>query len=518
MARNMIAYGLLANGNYGILIDPVTMHPMATVLEVLPSLPSAASSDNYPGRAVYDKTTNKAYVFSDTPSVKWSAMEGTPATVGSVNGSPPTVPAPDAGEMYWDLTTQVLYIWNGTIWEKAGGRYAATFLENRYTGNGTQTVYPTGASTVVQTSHVEVFIDGVRQYPVTDYTTVGTNVNFTSAPPSGVTILVRVIDSQEIVKSAEITSALITATAGQTDFISGQAGSNPSGVFVYVDGVFMSGGGVDYTLVQKSTAITSLTKLNSTTLRATTQQEHSIPVNSTVTLGGILEPQYNNVSFTVINTATSTTFDVTVPSAAPASGTPNPSMFYTPAFVNDIVRFTVPRTAGQRVDIRSLRGIAVPGAAAGETNTLGSIGGGVSLVGAKAGTTLQVKSLVAGDNITFTSSANTVTIRADKGLKFENRIGINTTVYEPVDETYVGVRNTSFPVTIDLGANIAQNPANTGRRITIKDESLAAATNGIIVTGGGALIDGQADYEINTNGGYVTLVMDGTNWFIVGSA
>lgn len=72
----------------------------------------------------------------------------------------------------------------------------------------------------------------------------------------------------------------------------------------------------------------------------------------------------------------------------------------------------------------------------------------------------------------------------------------------------VGVTSTAAPRTITLPA------ATNGRVIVVKDESEGAATNNITVVGaGGSLIDGAANFVINTNGGSKGFYSDGTNWF-----
>lgn len=59
--------------------------------------------------------------------------------------------------------------------------------------------------------------------------------------------------------------------------------------------------------------------------------------------------------------------------------------------------------------------INASGGGSGEANTLSSLGAGNSLVGAKTGTALGVKSIVAGTNVTISSTADTITINASGG-------------------------------------------------------------------------------------------------------
>lgn len=513
MARTFVPWGRLANGNFGILLDPATRNPLASSIEILETLPPEADSDNFDGRAVFDKATDTVYVFSSEPDAHWISLEGVPAKVGNALGEPPTSPLPDEGELYWDRDTEVLFLWSGAAWEPIGGRYAAQVIENAYVGNGTKVNYSTGSSSPIQSQYVEVFLDGVRQRSGADYNMVGTTVTFTSAPPNGVNVLIRSLVSTEVTQNAQATSVTHTASGSSTDFDIGQPGVDPAGVFVFLNGEMQRMGG-DYEVVPHDTTITTLAKTNATTARVTTAQPHGIPVGGVITLVGFTESAYNNQAVTVTNVPSSTRFDFTVASSAPSSGTPNPVAYFTPAYTNDLVRFATAPTGGALVDIRSFRNIILSGAA-GEANTIASTGTGVVLANGKVGTALRVKSLVAGANVSIVNNGNDVAISASNGLSFEDRRGINSSSYQPGNESYIGVRSTATTIYIDL-SSIAQVPSNSGRRITIKDESGGAGIRHIQVNGGSAFIDGSSDpYIINTNYGAVTMVMDGNNWFVI---
>lgn len=75
------------------------------------------------------------------------------------------------------------------------------------------------------------------------------------------------------------------------------------------------------------------------------------------------------------------------------------------------------------------------------------------------------------------------------------------------------VTDTSAPRTITLPAAPA-----TGQQFRIKDASGGAGTNNITVdvTGGVITIDGATSQVINIDYGFMTVVFDGTNYFIVG--
>lgn len=513
MSIQLIPYGQLPNGNYGVLIDPSSRKPLASVVEVLSALPALTSTDNFEGRLVFNKTDSSLSVFATYPSNQWKSLDGIPASVGAVAGSPPSSPSPQDGELFWDLDTQVLFVWNGSLWEAAGGHYAAQVVENTYTGDGTTTAYPIGSATVVSAQYVEVFLDGIRQRPVVDYTVVGTTVSFVTAPVTGMNIHVRALIGDVIVQNTQITSANYTASVSETDFSLGLYGVDPAGVFVFLDGAIQQGSGVDYDIISQDTTITSLAKINSTTARVATTQPHSITSGATVTLVDFVEPEYNSQSFIVSNIPSSTQFDITVLASDPASGTPNAGCHFSPPFVNDYVQFGTAMTGGEAVSMRVLKSVVA--GIVGEVNTLASVGTGTGLDTTKVGTTLQMKSLLAGPNVSLVDLGNEIQIGTSVGEGFEDRIGINTSSYSVTGtDSYVGVRNTTAPVTVNL-TTVTQIPSNSGRKITIKDESGGAGSNAISVVTTGTIDGAVSPYVINTNYGSVTLVMDGTNWYIV---
>ena len=64
--------------------------------------------------------------------------------------------------------------------------------------------------------------------------------------------------------------------------------------------------------------------------------------------------------------------------------------------------------------------------------------------------------------------------------------------------------------------NIPAAQCNSGRVLIVKDRDGTAATHNItIATGGSETIDGGATHTMSTNRGSVTLISDGSNWFII---
>lgn len=78
-------------------------------------------------------------------------------------------------------------------------------------------------------------------------------------------------------------------------------------------------------------------------------------------------------------------------------------------------------------------------------------------------------------------------------------------------EIIIGVTSTAAARTITL----PNTGLVAGQRFVVKDESGAAATNNITISGNGANIDGAATKLISTNYGSVDLYFNGTNWFTI---
>lgn len=515
MAIGLIPYGKLAGGKYGILVDDTTGDPLAASVEVLNSLPLVASPDNFNGRTVFNLVDSTMYVFTDNPSPQWVALEGVPAEVGAVAGNPPTSPPPVNGSLFWDTDTEVAFVFDGSAWQAIGGRYAAQIITQQYIGDGVSINFPIGITSTIPPEYVEIFLDGVRQEPNPggEYSVVGTNVVFSSPVPNGVRIFMRSLVSDALVQNAQVFSASYVASPGDTTFSTGVPGVDPASTFVFADRQAQALN-IDYTVSSLDTTITSISKIAPTTARFTMVNPHSMAVGFTFEVDGATDPLYNQ-TFTVTNVVSPTQVDATVNAAAPASATPNPILFYSPPYVNDEIVFASPLAGGEVIDIRSLKNV-VTAPSGGEANTLASVGSGTSIAAGKAGTTLQTKSLVAGANVNLSSTGSEVTIGVSSILSFEDRVGINTnnyTVNGP--ESYVGVRNTTNPVTIDL-SGIPTGVGSSGRRITIKDESGGASVNNIqVVTGGPPIDGGAASYTIAANYGAVSMVFDGNAWYVI---
>lgn len=552
MARKLVPYGLLPNGNYGIsLNDAVTPElavgdPLAAALEVLETLPSVADPDNTPGRLVFSITDSTIFVYINSPTTQWVALEGVPATIGNTymaTGKPEVTGSQIPGELFWTLDTEVLFVWDGLQWQAAGGRYATDIIEVPHVGNDVITTFTAGISTTVPAQYIEVFIDGVRQASLTtmpgigDYSVVGTNVVFVVPPVLGADILIRSMQTAQVVQNTNITETVTIAAPLQGTFGTGVTGTDPNGVMVSVDGA-VKVQNVDYTISKQDTTIVSISKLSAGAILATvtTAAPHFITTTGTtvVTIAGVEPADGYNDSFVVSNIISPNIFDITVPGSTAQNATADPLlgsiMFFDPPFEEDKVIFTVPFViGGEEVYIRSFKNIIVA-PSQGEANTISSLNAvqDNSLIptSSKVGVALQVKGLVAGANINILDDTleNNLVITASTGANFENRAGWNGPLITPGDVTsYVGVLDTNIagaPIVVDLGGSGPGGGTPTpGRKITIKDEGgLSGSLRNIHISGPvGATFGGASGpYIISADRGSVTLVLDSSNnWNIV---
>ena len=534
MARNLVPYGLLPNGNYGINLDNTTGDPRAAALEVLDTLPSVADPDNFAGRLVFSIADSTIFVYAVSPSTTWIALEGVPATIGVSDGSP-TDPKPPVtgseipGELFWTSDTEVLFVWDGLEWQAAGGRYATNVIERRNVGDNATVSYALGVGSAIPSELVEVFIDGVRQNSLDvepgtgDYSVVGTGIVFVAPPVMSAEILTRAYETVQISQTARVFETVATATLGQDTFPTGVAGTQPEAIIVSVNGLTNTIG-VDYTVLQQDTTVVSITKAFAGDVLATvvTLAIHGITATGTaVELAGALEVQYND-TFVVASILGPNSFTISVLAADPISATPDPILFFSPPFIGDQVVFNTPLLGGELVDIKSLKNLVVA-PSTGEANTLSLIAGATvgrqDITAVKLGDVLQVKGIAPGSNVTIVDNGTDLVITAATGANFENRVGANGGLITPGDTvSYVGVLDTPIAgpnIVVDLsGSGPGGGVPTAGRKITIKDEGgLAGTLRNIDVIGPfGATFEGAvAPYTITTDRGSVTLVMDSSN-------
>ena len=333
MARNLVPYGLLPNGNYGINLDNTTGDPRAAALEVLDTLPSVADPDNAPGRLVFSIADSTIFVYSTAPTTQWIALEGVPASIGPADPpitgiSPPVTGSEIPGELYWTNDTEILFVWDGLQWQAAGGRYATISREKLYTGDGINITFATGTSDTIPSELVEVFIDGVRQVSLIvdssgDYSIVGTFIVFVVPPVNDAEIFIRSFESIQLAQNATVVVPLknpVIADNGDTDFPIGAAGVNEDSIYVIVDGNVKTGGTL-FTVI----SISKPNAIDTEVSVITTEDVINLGLvpGATVTLIGAVEPEFVG-KFTVFSVVGNFEFKVTVPTGIPTSATTLP--------------------------------------------------------------------------------------------------------------------------------------------------------------------------------------------------
>ncbi len=542
MTVNLKPYGLLPDGKYGITLDDTTGKPRAAVLEVKDTLPPVADPENFAGRLVLATDVGTTFVYQESPSTEWIALEGVPATIGTTVGAPTFLPpvtgSEIAGGLFWATDTEVLFVWDGIQWQAAGGRYATTVIERRYIGDSLETSYALGVSTIVPSEHVEIFLNGVRQNSVDlepgtgDYSIAGTNVVFTIAPALGVEIITRTLDTVQISQTATVTQRSYDPITSDNNFATGTLGTQPEAIIVTIDGVVQEFGPTeDYILIQQDTTINTFTKPSAaaTTGDVNTVAAHGIPgPGSIVVIDGTDQPIINGRQFVVNSVGGANDFVIDMLATDPQTMLASPIMFFSPPFIGDILQFNSPTpfdppyVSGSRLVIKSFTNIIVS-PETGEANDLvhqGVTVGNQSLVGTKVGTNLGVKGIAPGSNISLLDNGTDIVVTAAIGANFENRVGANGALVSPGDTaSYVGVLDSvTFSVQVNLsGTGPSGGPATAGRKITIKDEAGGAGTNNItVMDSNGYTFDGAANYFITTARGSVTLVFDGAgDWKVV---
>lgn len=122
----------------------------------------------------------------------------------------------------------------GAIAGGGGDTGTVTIEKNVYTGDGSDTTFDT-TSTIADERNVQVYIDGVYQSK-DNYTTSGSTVTFSTAPPNGVSV--------ELIHIVAITGQTsldkFTGDGSTTAFNLSQTIDSENNVQIYIDGVYQS--------------------------------------------------------------------------------------------------------------------------------------------------------------------------------------------------------------------------------------------------------------------------------------
>ena len=341
-----------------------------------------------------------------------------------------------------------------------------------FTGNGS-TVDFTASKDVTDENVTQVYIDGVYQSK-DNYTTSGTTITFSTAPPNG--SAVEVVHFEEISYSS-VASNQFTGTGSQTDFTLTQE-VDVDKSFVFVQGVYQ----------EKSTY-----SITGTTLTFTTAPQNGYSVE-VITIGTV--SVFNDTLFLNSFTGSGTTTDYVL-STTPANENAidvylngiyqNKSTFSLSG--NTLVFSTAP-TNGTAIEVKSTGGLNSVNATA--VTSLNSLTNDLNIVG--------------GTDITVTTSGSNITIDSNVNTSYSvSVISADTTA----------TANTLYVLTANLTLTLPASPTD-GDSIKVSNRSGVATC---IIAGNGENIMGAAsDLTIDKLNSGFELIYAGSaqGWVLIG--
>lgn len=123
---------------------------------------------------------------------------------------------------------------NLSFTNQSGGSSTLNVEKNILTGNGSATAF-TVSSTIASENNTQIYIDGVYQSK-DNYSTSGTTVTFSTAPPNGAEIeVIHYVSVQGVIKTDKS-----TADGSNTAFTSSLTILDENNTQVYIDGVYQS--------------------------------------------------------------------------------------------------------------------------------------------------------------------------------------------------------------------------------------------------------------------------------------
>jgi hypothetical protein len=110
-------------------------------------------------------------------------------STGVVMPSGPTATRPDApvaGMFRYNTDNSLIEFYNGSVWNTLTSGGSITYTVDTFTGDGSQTTWT--MSTAATVNQIQVYVGGVYQIPLTNYTTSGTTLTITPAVAFGIPI------------------------------------------------------------------------------------------------------------------------------------------------------------------------------------------------------------------------------------------------------------------------------------------------------------------------------------------
>jgi len=96
---------------------------------------------------------------------------------------------PAFGLIRYNTDSGMVEYFDGTMFQSLLTGANFTYVVDNFTGDGVSTTFGPMSQAVANASNIIVFIGGIYQIPVTNYTVNGTvDITFTSAPPLNATI------------------------------------------------------------------------------------------------------------------------------------------------------------------------------------------------------------------------------------------------------------------------------------------------------------------------------------------
>jgi hypothetical protein len=115
-------------------------------------------------------------------------------------------------------------------------------------------------------------------------------------------------------------------------------------------------------------------------------------------------------------------------------------------------------------------------------------------------------------NLYTTSNNNNLYSKLQGNIFLIKKISTNYVVLNT--DYYLGITSTSSTISLTLPNTGTSAKPQTGQSFIFTDESLACSTNNIVITANGGTIQGNSSLTMNIDGQSITIIFDGTNYFV----
>ena len=494
----------------------------------------------------YNTTTNQFEgYFGATPA--WGAIGG---GGGTVTEAFKTIAVSGQSDIVADQAADTLNIAAGsninlttdaatdtlTIESTASGGGTVTVQRNNYTGNGTTTVYGV-SSTITSENNIQIYLDGVYQDKDT-YTTSGSNVTFSTAPPTGTGIeIMHYVAIDGVIEVDEFVGDGTT-----TSFNTSLSIVNENATSVYVSGVYQSkltyqttGNNINFTTAPpnganievvhtKALSLSGFEKNNFTgtgsqtafTLNQTVNEENM----TFVFIQGVYQDKSTyGISGTTLTFTTAPQSGYTIEVMVLGSISASTNALYTDTFTGNgsttayALGITPVDLNAVEVYLNGLyQNVSTLTLAANTLTFATAPPSGVIIeirsVGfLNSGGTLAPATLIGGTGISVTTnSPNNFTIANTLGPGIDWDTNIQTSNFSANPGIGYMVNTTSNEITITLPAGVA------GKRVAIQDYAGTFGTNKVIISSNGSeKIQGVTDnFQNATNNATINLLYQDT--------